>query len=74
MRVGPVVLAGRVPPPAGSTGHEFIGIVEDLVPPSRAFTVGDLVVALFIFSDMCCPNCQNGSTITCVGAVTSATA
>ena len=28
-------------------------------------TAGDLVIAPFIFSDMSCPNCQNGSTISC---------
>src|SRR5205085_5850687 len=27
---------------------------------------GDLVVAPFIYSDMSCPHCRNGSTISCV--------
>ena len=66
MRVGPVVLPGRVTPPVGSIGHEFIGVVEDVGDEVAGIAVGDLVVAPFIFSDMTCPNCQNGSTITCV--------
>ena len=38
MRVGPVVLAGRVAHAIGSIGHEFIGVVEDVgaeVPASQ---------------------------------------
>src|SRR5271154_442278 len=49
----------------GSIGHEFIGVVEDVGSEVGAVSIGDLVVAPFIFSDMTCPNCLNGSTISC---------
>ncbi len=35
-------------------------------PRSVGVSVGDLVIAPFIFSDMSCPHCLNGSTISCV--------
>ncbi len=50
----------------GSIGHEFIGIVEDVGAAVFSVAVGDLVVAPFIFSDMSCPHCRHGSTISCV--------
>jgi hypothetical protein len=50
----------------GSIGHEFIGVVEDIGADVDTVAVGDLVVAPFIFSDMSCPHCRNGSTISCV--------
>jgi len=50
---------------AGSIGHEFIGVVEQAGAEVRGVRQGDLVVAPFIYSDMSCPNCLNGSTITC---------
>ena len=49
----------------GSIGHEFIGIVEDVGAEVSSVAVGDLVVAPFIFSDMSCPHCRHGSTISC---------
>jgi threonine dehydrogenase-like Zn-dependent dehydrogenase len=49
----------------GSIGHEFIGIVEDTGADVTTVAVGDLVVAPFIFSDMSCPHCRHGSTISC---------
>jgi threonine dehydrogenase-like Zn-dependent dehydrogenase len=49
----------------GSIGHEFIGVVEQAGAEVRGIREGDLVVAPFIYSDMSCPNCLNGSTITC---------
>ncbi len=49
----------------GSIGHEFIGIVEDVGAEVARIRRGDLVVAPFIFSDMTCPHCRNGSTISC---------
>jgi len=49
----------------GSIGHEFIGVVEDLGAEVNGIARGDLVIAPFIFSDMSCPHCQNGSTISC---------
>jgi threonine dehydrogenase-like Zn-dependent dehydrogenase len=50
----------------GSIGHEFIGVVEDLGSEVTGLSRGDLVIAPFIFSDMSCPHCLNGSTISCV--------
>jgi threonine dehydrogenase-like Zn-dependent dehydrogenase len=50
----------------GSIGHEFIGVVEDIGSDVDTVSVGDLVVAPFIFSDMSCSHCLNGSTISCV--------
>jgi threonine dehydrogenase-like Zn-dependent dehydrogenase len=54
----------------GSIGHEFIGVVENLGAEVGGVAVGDLVVAPFIFSDMSCPHCLNGSTISCVSGGT----
>jgi threonine dehydrogenase-like Zn-dependent dehydrogenase len=54
----------------GSIGHEFIGIVEDVGTEVQAVTKGDLVVAPFIYSDMTCPHCRAGSTISCVSGGT----
>ncbi len=50
----------------GSIGHEFIGIVEDVGDQVTGLSKGDLVIAPFIYSDMTCPHCANGSTISCV--------
>ena len=49
----------------GSIGHEFIGVVEDIGADVSSVAVGDLVVAPFIISDMSCPHCRHGSTISC---------
>jgi threonine dehydrogenase-like Zn-dependent dehydrogenase len=49
----------------GSIGHEFIGVVEQAGADVAAVSPGDLVVAPFIYSDMTCPHCQHGSTISC---------
>ena len=56
---------GESPHAAGSIGHEFIGIVEQVGADVRNVRPGDLVVAPFIYSDMSCPHCLNGSTISC---------
>jgi threonine dehydrogenase-like Zn-dependent dehydrogenase len=56
---------GESPHAVGSIGHEFIGIVEQAGADVQAVRQGDLVVAPFIYSDMSCPHCQNGSTISC---------
>ena len=62
-----MVLPRRVSPHAvGSIGHEFIGVVEEAGADVDTVAVGDLVVAPFIYSDMSCPHCLNGSTISCV--------
>jgi threonine dehydrogenase-like Zn-dependent dehydrogenase len=50
----------------GSIGHEFIGVVTDVGSDVTGVGVGDLVIAPFIYSDMSCPHCHNGSTISCV--------
>lgn len=52
--------------PAGSIGHEFIGVVEDAGRDVPGISRGDLVVAPFIYSDLTCPHCRRGSTISCV--------
>jgi len=57
---------GHSPHPVGSIGHEFIGVVAETGPDVDTVSPGDLVVAPFIFSDMSCPHCRNGSTISCV--------
>ena len=57
---------GESPHAVGSIGHEFIGVVEETGAHVTAVKVGDLVVAPFIYSDMSCPHCLNGSTISCV--------
>jgi threonine dehydrogenase-like Zn-dependent dehydrogenase len=49
----------------GSIGHEFIGVVEELGTEVAGITRGDLVVVPFIYSDMSCPHCRHGSTISC---------
>jgi threonine dehydrogenase-like Zn-dependent dehydrogenase len=50
----------------GSIGHEFIGVVEDVGAHVDGISVGDFVFAPFIFSDMSCPHCLNGSTLSCM--------
>jgi threonine dehydrogenase-like Zn-dependent dehydrogenase len=57
---------GESPHAPGSIGHEFIGVVEQAGADVRGVHQGDLVVAPFIYSDMSCPHCLNGSTISCV--------
>ena len=56
---------GESPHAVGSIGHEFIGVVEQTGADVQGVRAGDLVVAPFIYSDMTCPHCQNGSTISC---------
>ena len=56
---------GESPHAVGSIGHEFIGVVEQAGADVAAVSPGDLVVAPFIYSDMTCPHCQHGSTISC---------
>ncbi len=57
---------GESPHAVGSIGHEFIGVVERVGSDVDGLSPGDLVVAPFIYSDMSCPHCRNGSTISCV--------
>lgn len=56
---------GESPHEVGSIGHEFIGVIEDVGAQVTGITPGDLVVAPFIYSDMSCPHCLHGSTISC---------
>ena len=56
---------GESPHAAGSIGHEFVGIVEQAGADVQGIKPGDLVIAPFIYSDMSCPHCLNGSTISC---------
>jgi threonine dehydrogenase-like Zn-dependent dehydrogenase len=56
---------GESPHAIGSIGHEFIGVVEETGADVTVVSAGDLVVAPFIYSDMTCPHCQHGSTISC---------
>lgn len=56
---------GEADHPVGSIGHEFIGVVEDIGGDVTGIARGDLVVAPFIYSDMSCPHCRHGSTISC---------
>lgn len=57
---------GETPHALGSIGHEFIGVIEDVGADVSGVAPGDLVIAPFIYSDMSCPHCRNGSTISCV--------
>jgi len=57
---------GDSPHAVGSIGHEFIGIVEDVGGDVHGLSVGDLVIAPFLYSDGSCPHCQNGAIISCV--------
>ena len=59
-------LRGQSPHAVGSIGHEFIGVVEQVGADVHGLSSGDLVVAPFIYSDMSCPHCSNGSTISCL--------
>ncbi len=61
---------GDSPHAVGSIGHEFIGVVEDVGADVHGFSRGDLVIAPFIFSDMSCPHCLHGSTISCAAGGT----
>jgi hypothetical protein len=56
--------------PVGSIGHEFIGVVEDVGGDVTGVARDDLVVAPFIYSDLTCPHCRHGSTISCVSGGT----
>lgn len=56
---------GVSPHAIGSIGHEFVGVVEAVGAEVKGVAVGDFVIAPFIFSDMSCPHCLNGSTLSC---------
>jgi len=60
-----VVLPGRVTARGRVDRARVIGVVEQAGADVRNVRPGDLVVAPFIYSDMTCPHCLNGSTISC---------
>lgn len=47
------------------TGHEFIGVVEEIGSEVNRIKKGDLVIAPFKFSDGTCPECLAGATANC---------
>ena len=57
---------GESPHSVGPIGHEFIGVVEELGADVDGIAKGELVIAPFLYGDGTCPNCRNGSIITCV--------
>ena len=48
------------------TGHEFVGIVEEVGEHVTKIQPGDFVIAPFYDCDMTCPNCLNGVSTSCV--------
>jgi hypothetical protein len=60
---------GVVDTPQGTTvrtGHEWIGIVEEVGPEVRTVAPGDRVIAPFVFSDGTCEFCAAGLQTSCV--------
>lgn len=52
-------------PPGGRTGHEFMGVVEEVGPEVRAIRPGRRVIAPFAFSDGTCDRCERGLHTSC---------
>ncbi len=52
--------------PGERTGHEFIGIVEELGSEVRTLAKGDYVIAPFVSSDGTCEYCHAGLQTSCV--------
>src|SRR2546421_155562 len=48
------------------TGHEFIGVVEDVGDDVRTMKKGDLVVTPFVWSDGTCFFCRQGLHVSCL--------
>ncbi|MET7696493.1 alcohol dehydrogenase catalytic domain-containing protein [Streptomyces sp. NPDC005485] len=46
-------------------GHEFLGVIEELGSDVREFTVGDVVVVPFVYSDNTCTYCRDGLQTSC---------
>ena len=57
---------GESPHAAGSIGHEFIGIVEEVGADLRGIRPGDLVVTPFTYSDGTCVLCRAGWQSNCL--------
>jgi alcohol dehydrogenase len=53
-------------PPPGRTGHEFIGVVEEVGAEVRTLRRGQQVVAPWAFSDGTCDFCREGLHTSCV--------
>ncbi|WP_392669484.1 zinc-dependent alcohol dehydrogenase family protein [Streptomyces sp. LN785] len=51
--------------PGQRIGHEFLGIVEEAGSEVSGFSVGDLVVAPFVWSDGTCAYCAEGLMTSC---------
>ncbi|KPI04636.1 Alcohol dehydrogenase GroES domain protein [Actinobacteria bacterium OK074] len=52
--------------PGQRIGHEFLGVVEETGAEVSQLTVGDLVVAPFVWSDGVCEYCREGLYTSCV--------
>ena len=52
--------------PGERTGHEFVGIVEEVGPEVRSVRAGDAVIAPFVSSDGTCEFCCAGLQTSCV--------
>jgi threonine dehydrogenase-like Zn-dependent dehydrogenase len=46
-------------------GHEFVGIVQEVGSDVRSLSVGDFVIAPFMYSDNTCPHCRVGIQSAC---------
>ncbi len=46
-------------------GHEFVGVVEDIGSEVSTLSVGDFVIAPFLYSDNTCPHCRAGVQSAC---------
>jgi threonine dehydrogenase-like Zn-dependent dehydrogenase len=51
--------------PGWRTGHEWMGVIEDVGPDVRTLSRGDYVVAPFAFSDGSCELCEAGIHTSC---------
>ena len=54
--------------PGWRTGHEWMGIVEEVGPGVRTMRKGDRVIAPFAFSDGDCEFCRKGLQTSCAHA------
>jgi threonine dehydrogenase-like Zn-dependent dehydrogenase len=52
--------------PGDRTGHEFVGIVEEVGSDVRTVAAGDAVIAPFVCSDGTCEYCRAGLQTSCV--------
>jgi len=54
------------PNPGARTGHEFVGVVEEVGSDVRSVRPGDAVIAPFAYSDGTCEFCREGLQTACV--------